>query len=269
MLRCRWSAPKTRTAERVLPGQAGSGELISEGSIPYTIVHATQFFEFLDKIADSAIVGGTVRLPDAFIQPMASADVAEAVAIAAVNEPVNGVTEVGGPERFRLPELVRTALTARGDSRQVVADPAAGYWGVPIGRARSSLAMARPCSTCGSRTGFSKRPPRRSRYRPDSSETRPLLLCHRQWKPASHYGLRTTSHGLRISKGSVSLRGSESYFDGPQRALSSRNATAKTGVLIMTITSVQAGASLIQISPRVSPKKQSPFSTSCRGARGG
>ena len=108
-------------------------KLISEGSIPYTIVHATQFFEFLDKIADSAIVDGTVRLPDAFIQPMASADVAEAVAIAAVNEPVNGVTEVGGPERFRLPELIRTALTARGDSRQVVADPTAGYWGVPIG----------------------------------------------------------------------------------------------------------------------------------------
>jgi uncharacterized protein YbjT (DUF2867 family) len=96
-------------------------------------VHATQFFEFLNTIAESAVVDGTVRLPNAFIQPMASADVAEAVAIAAVNEPVNGVIEVGGPQRFRLPDLIRTALTARGDSRSVVADPGAGYWGVAIG----------------------------------------------------------------------------------------------------------------------------------------
>jgi uncharacterized protein YbjT (DUF2867 family) len=63
---------------------------------------------------------------------MASADVAEAVAIAAVGDPVNGITEVGGPEQFRLPDLIRTALTARGDVRQVVADPAAGYWGIQI-----------------------------------------------------------------------------------------------------------------------------------------
>jgi uncharacterized protein YbjT (DUF2867 family) len=107
-------------------------KLISAGPIPYTVVHATQFFEFLTKIADSATVDGTVRLPNAFIQPMASADVAAAVAIAAVNDPVNGVIEVGGPERFRLPELIRTALTARGDSRPVVADPEADYWGVHI-----------------------------------------------------------------------------------------------------------------------------------------
>lgn len=107
-------------------------KLISAGPIPYTIVHATQFFEFLTKIADSATVDGTVRLPNAFIQPMASADVAEAVATAAVSDPVNGVIEVGGPQRFRLPELIRTALTARGDSRPVVADPEADYWGVHI-----------------------------------------------------------------------------------------------------------------------------------------
>ena len=107
-------------------------KLISEGPIPYTIVHATQFFEFLKSIADSSIVDGTVRLPNALIQPMASADVAEAVAIAAVGDPVNGITEVGGPEQFRLPELIRTALTARGDTREVVADPDATYWGVAI-----------------------------------------------------------------------------------------------------------------------------------------
>ena len=106
--------------------------LISAGTFPYTIVHATQFFEFLIKIADSATVDGTVRLPNAFMQPMASADVAEAVAIAAVNDPANGTVEVGGPHRFRLPEIIQAALAAHGDSREVVTDPAAGYWGVPI-----------------------------------------------------------------------------------------------------------------------------------------
>ncbi|HET6733333.1 SDR family oxidoreductase [Mycobacterium sp.] len=107
-------------------------ELISAGPIPYTIVHATQFFEFLKTIADSATVGDTVHLPPVLIQPMASADVAEAVAIAAVGEPVNGIVEVGGPEQFRLPDLIRTALTTRGDARRVIADPDAGYWGVAI-----------------------------------------------------------------------------------------------------------------------------------------
>lgn len=107
-------------------------KLIGAGPIPYTIVHATQFFEFLGTIADSATVDGTVRLPDKLIRPMASADVAEAVAIAAVNAPVNGITEVGGPQLFRLPDLIRTALTARGDGRDVVTDPVATYWGVDI-----------------------------------------------------------------------------------------------------------------------------------------
>lgn len=106
---------------------------IAAGPAPFTIVRATQFFEFLPVIADSATVDGTVRLPDCLIQPMASTDVAEAVAIAAVSEPAHGIREVGGPEQFRLPELLRTALTARGDAREVVADPAARYWGVDIG----------------------------------------------------------------------------------------------------------------------------------------
>lgn len=107
-------------------------ELLHSGPIPYTIVHATQFFEFLTTIADSATVGDTVRLPQALIQPIASADVAEAVAIAATNSPVNGITEIGGPELFTLADLIHTALTARGDTREVVADPHAQYWGVDI-----------------------------------------------------------------------------------------------------------------------------------------
>jgi uncharacterized protein YbjT (DUF2867 family) len=106
--------------------------LIAEGPIPYTLVHATQFFEFVDTLADSATVDGVVRMPPAYFQPMAAADVAEGLAIAAVNAPVKGITEIGGPEAVLLPDLVRTALTARGDSRDVVADPKAQYWGIDI-----------------------------------------------------------------------------------------------------------------------------------------
>jgi uncharacterized protein YbjT (DUF2867 family) len=106
--------------------------MISEGPIPYTLVHATQFFEFLKTLADSATVDDTVRMPPAYFQPMSAADVAEGLAIAAVNAPVNAITEIGGPEAFLLPDLLRTALTARGDTREVVADPKAQYWGIDI-----------------------------------------------------------------------------------------------------------------------------------------
>lgn len=107
-------------------------KLISQGPVPFSIVHATQFFEFLNTLADSATVGDTVVLPTAYFQPMAAVDVAEGVAIAAVSEPVNGIAEIGGPDMVLLPDLIRTALIARGDSRTVVADPTAQYWGVDI-----------------------------------------------------------------------------------------------------------------------------------------
>jgi uncharacterized protein YbjT (DUF2867 family) len=108
-------------------------QLISESGQPYTILHATQFFEFVMGIADEATDGGVVRVAPAYFQPMASADVAEAVAIAAVNAPLNGIREVGGPEIYRLDELIRKALAAHNDSRTVVPDPDAGYWGAPVG----------------------------------------------------------------------------------------------------------------------------------------
>jgi uncharacterized protein YbjT (DUF2867 family) len=108
-------------------------KLIGDGPIPYSIVHATQFFEFVQTLADSSTVDGVVRMPPAYFQPMAAVDVAEGVAIAAVGDPVNGITEIGGPEAFRLPDLIRTALTARGDTREVVADPTALYWGIELG----------------------------------------------------------------------------------------------------------------------------------------
>jgi uncharacterized protein YbjT (DUF2867 family) len=108
-------------------------ELIAESGVPYTIVHATQFFEFVNGIADQATDGDVVRVAPVYFQPMASADVAEGVAMAAVNPPVNGIQEIGGPERYRLDELIRKALAAQNDPRTVVADPAAGYWGAPVG----------------------------------------------------------------------------------------------------------------------------------------
>jgi uncharacterized protein YbjT (DUF2867 family) len=108
-------------------------ELIADSGVPYSIVHATQFFEFVKGIADQATDGDTVRVAPVFFQPMASADVAEAVAISAANAPLNGIREVGGPEKFRLDELIGTALAAKHDPRKVVADPNAGYWGAPVG----------------------------------------------------------------------------------------------------------------------------------------
>jgi uncharacterized protein YbjT (DUF2867 family) len=108
-------------------------KLIAEGPIPYSIVHATQFFEFVQTLADSSTVDGVVRMPPAYFQPMAAVDVAEGVAIAAVGDPVNGITEIGGPQAVLLPDLIRTALVARGDAREVIADPASLYWGIELG----------------------------------------------------------------------------------------------------------------------------------------
>jgi uncharacterized protein YbjT (DUF2867 family) len=110
-------------------------QLIQDSSTPYSIVHATQFFEFLMGIADSATDGNTVHLPPALIQPMAAGDVAAAVGRVAVGPPVNGIVEVAGPEEFQLDELIRGRLKAAGDSREVVTDPQATYFGItPSGR---------------------------------------------------------------------------------------------------------------------------------------
>lgn len=104
-------------------------QLIADSGIPYSIVHATQFFEFLNSIAALATDGDTVRLPPVLFQPMASEDVAKAVGRTAVGSPVNGIVEVAGPDKYRMDELVRQALKARKDPRTVVADPTAPYFG--------------------------------------------------------------------------------------------------------------------------------------------
>jgi uncharacterized protein YbjT (DUF2867 family) len=106
--------------------------LIRSSSIPYSIVRATQFFEFIKGIADLSTEGNTVRLPPDLIQPMAAEDVASAVCRVALGSPLNGVVEIGGPEQFRLDELVRRALAARNDPREVVTDPQARYYGIKL-----------------------------------------------------------------------------------------------------------------------------------------
>jgi uncharacterized protein YbjT (DUF2867 family) len=106
--------------------------LIKGSSSPYTIVRATQFFEFVKGIADFSTDGNTVRLPTALIQPMAADDVASEVGKIAVGRPVNGIVEIAGPEQFRLNELIQLGLAAGSDPREVVADPQARYYGVKL-----------------------------------------------------------------------------------------------------------------------------------------
>jgi len=106
--------------------------LIKASSIPYSIVRATQFYEFLKGIADFSSEGNTVRMPHVLFQPMAADDVASAVARVAVGPPVNGMVEIGGPEKFRLDEFIARGLAARKDPRQVVADPKARYYGIEV-----------------------------------------------------------------------------------------------------------------------------------------
>jgi uncharacterized protein YbjT (DUF2867 family) len=107
-------------------------KLIRESSIPYSIVRATQFFEFVNRIADSATDGNTVRLPPVRFQPMAADDVASAVGRVAMGSPLNGIVEVAGPEQFRFDELIRLDLSARKDPREVIADPHARYFGTEL-----------------------------------------------------------------------------------------------------------------------------------------
>jgi len=106
--------------------------LIKASGIPYTIVRATQFFEFVGAIADSATDGDTVRLPPTLMQPIVSDDVAAILADIAVGKPLNTTIEIAGPEPIRMDDLVRRFLIANRDPRQVITDPAAGYFGTRV-----------------------------------------------------------------------------------------------------------------------------------------
>ena len=106
--------------------------LIKASSIPYTIVRATQFFEFVKSIADLSTEGNKVRMPPVLIRPMAADDVAGALARIVTGSPVKGMVEIGGPEEFHLDELVRRELAAFHDPREVISDPKARYYGIQV-----------------------------------------------------------------------------------------------------------------------------------------
>lgn len=113
-------------------GKIGQEKVITESGMPYTIVRATQFFEFVDSITDAMTDGDTVRTSHGAFQPIAAADVAAAVTRAAVEDPINGIINIAGPEKQGMDDFIRVRLAATGDPRQVVTDPAAGYFGAVL-----------------------------------------------------------------------------------------------------------------------------------------
>ena len=113
-------------------GKIAQEKLIRAASVPYTIVHSTQFHEFMAGIAQSGTVGQMVHLSPAYVQPIASDDVADVMAEVALAAPVNGTIEIGGPEKVRLTEIITRLFKATNDPRQVVADPHARYFGVEL-----------------------------------------------------------------------------------------------------------------------------------------
>jgi uncharacterized protein YbjT (DUF2867 family) len=115
-----------------LRAKVAQENLIEEGPIPYTIVRATQFFEFTKRIADEATVDNRVFLPPVLFQPIAADDVASALCKVATSSPLNSKIEIAGPEAFRFDELIRQRLSALNDSREVVADPQARYFGAEL-----------------------------------------------------------------------------------------------------------------------------------------
>jgi uncharacterized protein YbjT (DUF2867 family) len=106
--------------------------LIKASKIPYTIVRATQFFEFVGSIADGGTAGDNVRLSHVLMQPIFSGDVAAILADVAVGKPLNSIIEIAGPDPIRMDDLVRQFLSARRDPRKVTTDPSAGYFGTPV-----------------------------------------------------------------------------------------------------------------------------------------
>jgi uncharacterized protein YbjT (DUF2867 family) len=115
-----------------LAAKAAQEALIAESSMPYSIVEATQFYEFVGRIADSATEDGVVRVPDALIQPMAAEDVAAAVGRTAVGSPLNAKLEIGGPEEFRFGDLIQQHLAQSNDPRKVEVDPHGTYFGTEL-----------------------------------------------------------------------------------------------------------------------------------------
>jgi len=115
-----------------LRAKVAQEKLIRSSPIPYSIIRATQFFEFFKRIADEATMERTVRIPPVLFKPMAADDVADAVCDVSMGPPLQGIVEVAGPQQFRFDEFIRLGLEARHDSREVVADPHARYFGTEL-----------------------------------------------------------------------------------------------------------------------------------------
>jgi uncharacterized protein YbjT (DUF2867 family) len=115
-----------------LRAKAAQEDLIKRSGVPYSIVHATQFFEFTRAIADASAVDGKLHLAPVHYQPIASDDVASVVARTAANPPLNATKEIGGPERVRMDQFIPAALAASGDVREVVSDTHARYFGTEL-----------------------------------------------------------------------------------------------------------------------------------------
>jgi uncharacterized protein YbjT (DUF2867 family) len=115
-----------------LRAKAAQEELVKRSGVPYSIVHATQFFEFTKAIADASMIDGKLHLAPVHYQPIASDDVASAVARVAIGVPLNGTKEIGGPERVRMDQFIPAALAKSGDAREVVADEHATYFGTEL-----------------------------------------------------------------------------------------------------------------------------------------
>lgn len=112
--------------------KAAQEKLIREYGLPYSLVHATQFFEFIGAIADTETTGDTVTLPPVLFQPVAAADVARVVVQTAMGAPLDGIVEIAGPDRGRFDEIVRRVLERRRDARTVVGDPTSRYFGAQV-----------------------------------------------------------------------------------------------------------------------------------------
>jgi uncharacterized protein YbjT (DUF2867 family) len=120
------------TGSGYMRAKVAQEEAVQASTVPYTILRATQFFEFFGRVADSSMKGDSVCLPPVFVQPESADDVAATLAELAVNAPVNGIVELAGPEEFRLDELVRRVLSANNDPRHVTADIKAPYFGAEV-----------------------------------------------------------------------------------------------------------------------------------------
>jgi uncharacterized protein YbjT (DUF2867 family) len=112
--------------------KAAQEKLIQGGGVPYSIVRATQFAEFTDAITTSLTVGAEVRVPDALIQPITTADLGDAVARVAEAAPIDGIENVGGPAKITFEQMARDVLARRGEAKAVVVDPQATYFGAPL-----------------------------------------------------------------------------------------------------------------------------------------